>query len=48
MAEAHNAMNFAEVGLIAPVRQQLAKTDDFLTIKINKTFVVRVCLGASA
>jgi hypothetical protein len=42
MAEAHNAVIFAEGGLGAPVRQQLAKSDDFLTIKINKAFIVRV------
>lgn len=43
MAEAHNAAQVVEAAIYSPLRKRLAETDDFLTIKVNKTVAVRVC-----
>lgn len=46
MAEAHNAVHFVESTASAPLRQKLAASDEYLTIKIDKTFYIRVCACA--
>ena len=43
MAEAHNAVHVLEASAYAPLRQKLAESDDFLTIPINRTLLVKVC-----